>query len=135
MPCQLQIDLNHPRRSIGYLSGPMSAPSALERNSFRLEAQRLSNHLWEHGILHYCPHANGPSIDCTDIDYETWLTWDLELLRRFDWILMAPGWAKSRGCRREFNVAMALGIPVAFALEEAIRLSKNRDRELNGDNR
>ena len=127
---QIQCDLNFPRRSLGYLSGPMSAPSALERNILRLDAQKLSHRLWELGVLHYCPHANGPAIGCTDITYETWMTWDIELLRRCDWIFMAPDWSNSKGCRREFNVATAVGIPVAMTLEEALQLSKLLDREL-----
>lgn len=116
---QLQADLCTPRRSMGYLSGPVSAPTALIRNQHRFRALEVSHQLWELGILHYCPHANSPQVGATDIDYETWMRMDLEVLRRCDWILMTDGWASSEGCRREFNLATALQIPIVYTVQEA----------------
>jgi hypothetical protein len=127
---QLHLDLNAPRRSMGYLSAPMSAKKAKERTFHRLMAQGASASLWESSVLHYCPHAASPAIGCTDVDYETWMAMDIEVLRRCDWILLLGDWAKSAGCRREFNVAEHLGLPVVFTVEEAIRLSRELDRKL-----
>ena len=120
---QLHADLRAPRRAFGYLSGPMSAPAALGRVRNRFKALEISHQLWERGILHYCPHANSPQIGTTDVDYETWMVMDLEVLRRCDWILMIDGWGISPGCRREFNLAMNLGIPVVFTIAEAEALA------------
>ena len=117
---QLHQDLTQARRSMGYLSVPMSAPTALERTDLRLRALSLSAYLWEAGILHYCPPANSPAIGTTDIPYEDWMAMDLEILRRCDWIFMGHGWEKSPGCQREFNVAMNLGLSVAFNLDHAL---------------
>jgi hypothetical protein len=64
------------------------------------------------------------------VDYETWMAMDIEILRRCDWILLLDDWAKSEGCRREFNVAMNLGIPVAYSVEEAIALARELDRRI-----
>jgi hypothetical protein len=127
---QLHFDLNTPRRSMGYLSGPMSAELALDRALNRFKAIQASTQLWEAAILHYCPHAASPAIGSTDVDYETWMAMDIEILRRCDWILLLDDWAKSEGCRREFNVAMNLGIPVAYSVEEAIALARELDRRI-----
>lgn len=120
---QLQVDLTLPRRAMGYLSGPMSAPGALVRTRHHLRALEVSHQLWDMGLLHYCPHANSPQIGTTDVDYETWVRWDLEVLRRCDWILMIGDWGISAGCRREFNVAEALQIPIAYTIDEAACLA------------
>ena len=124
---QLQVDLNAPRRAMGYLSGPMSASRALDRVRHTFRALEVSHQLWEMGLLHYCPHANSPQIGTTDVAYETWMAMDLEVLRRCDWLLLIDGWNDSEGCKREFNVAMNLGIPVAFTLAEAKALAARHE--------
>lgn len=116
---QLRHDLTRPRRAMGYLSVPMSAPTALSRQLLRFAALATSTRLWEAGILHYCPPANGPAIGSSDLPYEYWMAMDLEVLKRCDWILMGEGWEDSHGCVREFNLAMNIGIPVLFTLQQA----------------
>ena len=120
---QLHHDLCLPRRAMGYLSVPMSAASALQRNRLRFRALETSNRLWEAGVLHYCPPANSPAIGTSDVPYEDWMAMDLEVLHRCDWILMGEGWMDSKGCKREFNLAMNLGLSVLFTLEQAIAWS------------
>lgn len=127
----LTRDLNLARRSMGYLSAAMSAPTALRRSALRAMAIAVSHELWEHEVLHYCPHANSPAIGLTDVDYEKWMAMDIEVIRRCDWILMLGEWGTSYGCRREFNVAQALKIPVAYSISEAIQLSREADIRLN----
>jgi len=129
---QLQADLCTPRRSMGYLSGPMSGETALIRNRNRFQALEVSHQLWEAEVLHYCPHANSPQIGATDVGYESWMCMDLEVLRRCDWILMTGDWASSEGCRREFNVAQSLRIPITYTVNEAVLLSSLLDRQIAG---
>ncbi|MDR3684745.1 MAG: DUF4406 domain-containing protein [Geothrix sp.] len=125
---QLLQDLNLPRRPMGYLSAPMSAPDALTRAKHRFLALDASHHLWEAEILHYCPMANAPIIGTSDVHYEVWMAMDLEVLRRCDYILLVGEWGTSAGCRRELAMARSLGKPVVFNVEDAITL----DRELLG---
>jgi len=101
----------------------MSGETALIRNQHRFRALEVSHQLWELGLLHYCPHANSPQVGATDVDYETWMRMDLEVLRRCDWILMLDGWGSSEGCRREFNLAQALQIPITYNIREAASLA------------
>lgn len=128
MSC-LHEDLLRPRRSMGYLSAPISAPEALFRTYNRLRAQEVSARLWEAAVLHYCPHANSPAVGCTDVPYETWMAMDLEVIQRCDWVLMLEGWEQSVGCTREFNVALNLDIPVVFTVEEAVERSRQLDQQ------
>jgi len=127
----LSHDLNLARRSMGYLSAPHSAATALERNQLCYRALEASFLLWERGVLHYCPHANAPTMDLADIETETRMTMGLEVIRRCDWVLMLSDWGKAPECRREFNVAQALKIPVVYAVEEAVQLALLLDRKLN----
>lgn len=129
---QLQADLCAPRRSMGYLSGPVSGATAAVRNRHYFQALDISHQLWELEILHYCPHANSPRIGATDVEYTEWMRMDLEVLRRCDWVLMVGDWAASDGCKREFNLAQALQIPIAYTTQEAARLSILLDRQIAG---
>jgi hypothetical protein len=121
----LTRDLAIRRRPMAYLSGPMSARDALSRARHRHAALDASHQLWEAGVLHYCPHANGPAIGCTDVPYEEWMAMDIEALRRCDFIIMVAEWTSSPGCRRELALALHLGMPVAYSIETAIELYKN----------
>jgi hypothetical protein len=115
---------------MGYLSAPMSAATAESRNRLRFAALEASLQLWEGEALHYCPHAASPAIGTTDVEYERWMAMDLEVLRRCDWIVMVGDWAKSAGCKREFNLAQSLGIPVAFSVAEALQICLAADQRL-----
>lgn len=130
---QLQADLRAARRAMGYLSGPMSGETALIRNQHRFRALEVSHQLWELGILHYCPHANSPQVGATDVDYETWMRMDLEVLRRCDWVIMTGEWASSEGCRREFNLANSLKIPIVNTVHEAVALVASLDAGLRAE--
>ena len=41
----------------------------------------------------------------------------IELMRKCDAVLFAPGWKKSRGCRMEHMAAFADGIPIHYLPE------------------
>ena len=125
----LHFDLTQPRRSMGYLSGPMSSESALNRELFRLKALETAAWMWDAGVLHYSPHANSPAVGGSDLSYETWMAMDLEVLRRCDWILMGEGWQDSLGCAREFNFAMNLGLKVLFTVEQAVAYARDVERQ------
>ncbi len=121
-------DLSMPRRSMGYLSGPMSADCALTRHLYHLVGMETAYRIWEAGVAAVSPHANSCGTGRSDLSYEDWMAMDLEILRRCDWILMGPGWEQSAGCRREFNFAMNLDIHVVFGVEEAIAYAQDLER-------
>ena len=129
-PEQLLHDLASPRRSFGYVSGPMSHRSAQQRAKFRLMAEAHSVVLWEARALHFCPHVAMPPVGASDLPYEAWMVLDIELVRRADWLLMLPGWEDSPGACREYALALTWGIPVALTVDDAIRLSRELDARL-----
>ncbi len=128
---RLQKDLTLPRRPMGYLSAPISAPDALTRTRHHLIALGESAQLWEAGVLHYCPHRNSPQVGTTDQGYEAWMAMDIEVLRRCDYILMTGLWRESQGCRRELALAMHLNLPVVYTVEAAIALDAELRERLN----
>lgn len=77
------------------------------------QAEAIALALWQMGFAVICPGKNTKNFDGAMPDH-AWLWGDLEMLRRCDAVVMAPGWTNSRGAKGEFDLAMELGIPVFF---------------------
>lgn len=94
-----------------YLSGKYSGD--VERNI--AVARGVAIELWEKHFAVFCPHLNTANmeIDCR-ADYQDYIDGDLEILSRFDAIIMLPGWRESKGARIEKEYAQRLGIPVYY---------------------
>src|SRR5271157_2442006 len=69
--------------------------------------------LWQAGHVALCPHLNTANFeeDC-NVDDETFLAGDLNMLSRCDAICLLPNWEKSAGARGEYEYARDHGIPV-----------------------
>lgn len=60
------------------------------------------------------PHANTAPLDgvSPELDDQFWLDATMELMRRCDAVVLAPGWQRSEGVKGELNEADRLGIPI-----------------------
>lgn len=105
------------RRSIVvFISGPYRAPTPwhVEQNIRR--AEELAAQVWLNGFTALCPHTNSRFMTGVAPD-EYFLEGDLEMLRRCDCLLLAPGWKKSKGTAQEVNQANALNMPILYSVE------------------
>lgn len=102
-----------------YISGPMTAKNGhtIEENVATglrayLDCLRL-------GIPAFCPHLSGafPSA-WNDLNWETWLEYDLAVIDRCTHVLTLPRWEQSAGAIKEVDYARARGIPVIAWLHE-----------------
>lgn len=48
------------------------------------------------------------------LDYKTILNADLELLEGCDAVLFMPGWEDSKGCKKEYDKALRLGLKMFY---------------------
>lgn len=74
---------------------------------------KVAHELREKGSKVLVPHEITKDLICP--------TWDqcmrediIELLKNCSMMVMLPGWTKSKGATLEFNLAIALGIPIYF---------------------
>jgi hypothetical protein len=115
-------------KSVVYIAGPFRGPHAwaIERNVRR--AEWLAHAVWALGAVALCPHMNTRFFQGSLPD-RVWLEGDLELLRRCDAVLLAPGWRKSHGTCREVKEAFAFGIPVFSTLKALQRWIQKSQRQ------
>ena len=97
-----------------YISGPISGHDIQER---RAEFQRVEYQLIYQGFEPVNPMCNGLPEEATTREH---MKRDIELLLTCDYIYMMRRWTHSKGCKVEFDVATAIGLPVLF--EEASEL-------------
>jgi len=74
-------------------------------------AEELTLKLWSLGFAVISPGKNTEHFDGALPD-ETWLKGDLEILRRCDALILAPGWKNSVGATGERLDAIEHGVPV-----------------------
>lgn len=89
-------------------------------------AERIALELWLMGFAVICPGKNTEFMDGAAKD-DVWLKGDLEILKRCDLVVMAPGWQQSVGAKAERLQAVAHEKPVYFWPADADRL-----KELHG---
>ena len=75
------------------------------------DAERVALQIWKLGGVALCPHMNTRFFGGTLPD-ETWLSGDLELLRRCDALFLMSNAANSTGAQEEAKLAKTLGLPV-----------------------
>jgi len=94
-----------------YVAGPFRASNAwaIEQNIRR--AEELALEVWRAGFACVCPHSNTIFYQGV-LPNETWLLGDLEIVRRCDGVILAPGWEHSEGSRGEILEAQKNNIPV-----------------------
>ena len=104
-----------PRKRI-YISGPISGHDIdVRRKSFK----EIQEHLEAQGYEVVNPMENGLPAEATPREH---MKRDIELLMTCDFIYMMRRWTHSKGCKVEFDVATAIGLPVFF--EESGEITK-----------
>lgn len=97
-----------------YVAGPFRASTPWEVEQNTRNAEGVAARVWLAGGAALCPHTNARFFDgLTDDD--VFLRGDLEMLRRCDALVMAPGWEHSTGSLGEFSEAQRLGLPVFYS--------------------
>ena len=99
-----------------YISGPISGHDINER---RAEFQRAEYEMTCRGFDPVNPMKNGLPAEATTHEH---MKRDIELLMTCDYIYMMRRWTHSKGCKVEFDVATAIGLPVLF--EESGEITK-----------
>lgn len=91
-----------------YISGPISGRDLTERRkTFAETAAWLRAEEFE--VVN--PMENGLPENATTYQH---MHRDIEMLMVCDRIYMMKGWTHSKGCKVEFDVATAIGLPVMF---------------------
>lgn len=98
-----------------YIAGPFRGNSAWDIEQNIRRAEELSLEVWKRGMVALCPHCNTRFFQGAAPD-EVWLDGDLEMLRRCDAVLLAPGHERSEGTKAEIAYAKERGIPVFHSL-------------------
>lgn len=94
-----------------YIAGPFRAVNAWEIEQNIRRAEQLALTIWRMGAAVICPHTNTRFFQGAAPDH-VWLLGDLEILRRCDAVMMAPGWEHSEGAQAEREYAAQHKIPV-----------------------
>ncbi len=128
---QVERDAAKPRRALCYVSGPMSAATALQREKFRLAGAVAAAELWERDVLHFCPMTAMPVLGASDLGYEDCMAHDVEMLRRSDFVLILPGWDSSSGALREKALAEAWDMPIVYDFDAAADMARSIEKELD----
>jgi hypothetical protein len=91
-----------------YISGPISGHDIEDR---RLAFMCAKLGLEAKGFEVVNPMENGLPAEATTHEH---MKRDIELLLTCDYIYMMRRWTHSKGCKVEFDVATAIGLPVLF---------------------
>jgi len=115
--------------SISYLGAPYSHPDEKVRK-FRLDStSKLASRLFNQGRFVYSPLTHNISLSYfgNETTFETWGTFDLEMLSRCDELLVykLPGWQESKGLLNEINFAKEHNIPITYITYNEQKSSKN----------
>jgi hypothetical protein len=100
-----------------YVAGPFRASGQWQIFQNIRRAEALALQVWQMGAACICPHKNTEYFNGAAPD-RVWLDGDLEMVRRCDAILCAPGWEASSGSLGEVALAKQLGLPVFKSIEE-----------------
>lgn len=84
-----------------------------------LEAARQLAYL---GYGFFCPHAHSAHFEviAPEVKPTYWYELDNKFLAACDAILMLPDWEKSKGAVAERELAISLGMPVFYDLQEMV---------------
>lgn len=100
--------MNEVKKKRIYISGPISGHYLDERRKLFLN---VSDFLKKIGYEPVNPMDNGLTDNATTHEH---MRRDFELLLSCDAIFMMRRWTHSAGCKVEFDVATAIGLPVYF---------------------
>jgi hypothetical protein len=99
-----------------YLSGKIrdETPEKIEANV--RAAGKVAYQLWKMGHAVHCPHYNTKwhhELNA-DITHEEYMRGDLQIIARFDGMVMLQNWLDSEGAMEEHEYAKSLGMPIYY---------------------
>ena len=103
-----------------YIAGPYRAKNAWEVEQNIRRAEELSLEVWRMGAACICLHTSSRFFNDI-LPFKTWITGDLEILRRCDAVLVIEWWESSIGANLECELARKLKIPI---FEELVSLKE-----------
>ncbi len=96
---------------VAYIAGPYRATSERKLVLNIRAAETIAIELWKMGFVAYCPHMNTAHFGGLLPDI-VWLNGGLEMVRRCDCLITAPGWRYSAGAAVEHDRACEWNIPI-----------------------
>jgi hypothetical protein len=109
------------RQPFVYLAGPMAKGDKWDNLTV---PSRLFKLLIERGIYSFVPQWCLPISPMLQLDYEQWMEFDFQIIRRCDGLIRLPG--ESAGADREVTLAQELELPV-FHMQGGWSLDKLTD--------
>jgi hypothetical protein len=107
-------------RRLVYISAPFTAGSQELVQANIERACAYGSQVRALGAVPLVPHAAVLPFPALSVK-EAWgpaMQECLRMLSACDAMILCPGWEASKGCRVEYNQALAWGIPVYFAMSE-----------------
>ena len=107
-----------------YISGPISPTNGLivERNV--VNALEVFFDLSRQRIPAFCPHIQAIYPSAHQIDYRLWMEYDFAVIDRCTHMLMMENFRESKGALEELAYADAIGMPVAYSMDELLAMLK-----------
>ncbi len=96
-----------------FVSGAYRANNIPDLQENICKARTEAIKLWQQGWAVICPHSNTAYFD-DYCDEDVWLKGDIEILKRCDAIYMLKGWETSEGSKKEYNIAIEMGLEIIY---------------------
>lgn len=96
-----------------YIAGAYRARTISEVFDNIMIARKAAIDLWQKGFVVICPHLNSFLMD-GDVDDDTFLKGDIEILKRCDAIFMIKNFKRSLGAIKELEKAKELGLEIIY---------------------
>jgi len=110
-----------------YISGPITPTAKMSTEQHIANALKVFIRLTGEGVPSICVHLGAAFPSAYDLDYHTWMAYDLAILGHCTHILMLPGWEKSKGAVLERTVAIGKQIVIAYTVEEIVEWAKGKE--------
>lgn len=105
---------------IVYIAGPYRGDVYKNVKKAEWHASRVARSM----ISFICPHSNGYPHEDIGLPDEYWIEMTLEIMRRYDVVLVTGDYKKSDGTLGEIKEAERLGIRVVYSISELMEWIK-----------
>jgi len=96
-----------------YVAHPYSPSNGKSIEENLKDNVRICNELMDRGFLFINPISMTHPFDVArPREYDFWITFTSELLKKCDVLINCPGWMNSKGCNIENNLAQKLGLEI-----------------------
>jgi nucleoside 2-deoxyribosyltransferase len=112
-----------PAALVIYVAGPISAPTAWQREANIRRAEWFALALYRADFAPICVHS-GARMFYGEIDEEVAMKADFAIIERCDALLLVTGWQRSKGTLREIAFAHKISKPVFQDLADLIHWRK-----------